>query len=311
MDEEKTPDQTDNKEIHSEEKSTTQDKTKEQTENVQDTNFLKKHRLLIIGVLLYIIVYIIRDHFPVLMDSEAMHHDTSKWGLDIKRIYVYTDFLRPVSSGTQPENRILKNLPVDFLYYGIADAASFIEYGVIFAMSIITYAAMLLDIGLKYLGIKEKPLGERYIISYLYGNVILYPVALLICFLEPRIVDGLYSAGKLGDIDMNILFKIIFLFLFFVIVVIFILGFLLPMLVNNIFFFLYFIGFDYVKAAIIAADRFLGNLLGKQSILHDMLSAFVFIVLVFVYNLIAETLLERCQKISVMPAARISNKLRK
>ncbi len=270
--------------------------------------FWKKHRILFIGILLYIIAYNLNNIFPPFLDHDHYNH-LPDWAKESTKEYASGGFLSVYMPRILEENRFIQVFPLDFLFFGVADMAAVSHNGIFFPAALITYVFFVLQKGLDKLcdGVQDMRKGEKILIAHLFNNVVFYPLSFVLVWLQELASDESNTLFTLLDgMNQNIVLKVLAV----VILVTVLLGMLvfcvLPMLINLLYFFGYLIVFDLFADLIHYIDqRVLATVLESLPLLREILSFLLAIVIIGMGNLLLEKILEICQNISILPARKI------
>jgi hypothetical protein len=171
--------------------------------------FLNKHKLLLIGLVLYVVVYIVSKHYPVWVYHDGVRIRAITGTVETTVSLYETDealdiYMPDILSG----NRFMEKIPLDFLFYGIAELAVPVHTGAMFGLCVVTYGMLALG-KLLELTKGEKGKFELWLLAYIYGNIIFYPLALVMKLLEPHATTLIDTLGYAADRDMNIGLKIL------------------------------------------------------------------------------------------------------
>lgn len=265
--------------------------------------FIKKHKLLFIGIVLYILMYIVSQNFnPWADDTEYKN-----WaGVSTKRIQ--TDVLDTYISDLNIENRFLDKLPLSILYFGISDVAEAVHNNISVLFALITYSSLAMNFFFKkyYTNNEFIKMPERWAINHLYDNVLFYLLSILIKFLQPavdKIADNADKLFNLSSSGSNIAIKILVLVLFLLVLAIGLLGVFIPMLPSILYFFGYIIAFKYVKQLITFIDlKCFAKVFGDTLFPREFLSFVAAFLIVIAVNIILEQIYELIQRLSLKPA---------
>ena len=274
-------------------------------------DFWEKHRLLIIALVIYIIVYILNNAFPAWLEYEKIYSD-GLFGTRIERERASGGFLKMYVKDVLPESNVFARLiPLDFFYYGLADIAAAVHYEIYFPLGLVTYVSLLLDAVLKPLCGENMLPPERYVIHYLVGNAVFYPLSFLMILLQKTLgnAEAVY-AHFFNDVIGGIPILRLIVGLTFIVVVLALTVYLaLPMAVNCAYFFIYLIGLKLPLKFISLCDGWLQGDADTSNILIQFLVFLIAAIVLLLYNLLAEWILEKLQKLSLKPGVLLYHKL--
>ena len=108
--------------------------------NNRFVNYVKNHKVVMIGLLLYIVAYILNNIFPPFVD----YNRNNSYVLNFQKEMASGGFLELYIPDVLPGNRFLALFPLDILYFGVADMAAVVHYGIFFPAGLITYFSYLL-----------------------------------------------------------------------------------------------------------------------------------------------------------------------
>ncbi|MDE5737956.1 MAG: hypothetical protein K2H93_06300, partial [Oscillospiraceae bacterium] len=213
-------------------------------------------------------------------------------------------------------NRFFERIPLEILYFGIADIAEAIHDSVFLLIAPIIYSSFFLRFFLDKYYEKHKHIGrlEAKITNYVYDNIVFYLISIPINILKK--IDGadwlfldnfdeLLNAIFNKNPVINVLIGILF-----IIVIAFILLFaFLPMLAGNI----YFFGYILMMGVMIKFIKFLNEsifsgMIEANSFCGELLVFIIAFALIFAVNLVADIIYELLQKISLLPARLVIKK---
>ena len=275
---------------------------------MQIGKFLKKHRLLLIGIAVYIIVYIISSKYPPWLDM-IPNYDKREWVQKARYNLAAGGFLKPFTADVLPENTFAKKIPIDIFYYGLADIAALEYFDIFFPAALITYFSLLYNkIIVKFQdeGMKK---SEKYVISYLYTNALFYPLAFVIKFLHRQLerLDSWYSSTRFSDYGIVVDKCVGFITIIFVLILL--IYFMIPTFMNYSYCFIYEIMTGLPVLIINRINEKSESLIGKN-VLPQEFFVFVFAVIILLtYNLLMERLLEFLQKISLIIPKKIHKRI--
>lgn len=271
-------------------------------------NFVKAHKLLMIGVGLYLVAYILNNIFPPFVD-----YGREGYMLEWEKEQASGGFLDAYMPRILSENRFIQIFPLDILYFGVADMAAVVHYGIFLPAALITYFSFFLQKILdKY---SEPGMGkaEQMLIAHCYNNVLFYPLSFLLIFLQELDGDTLRKVMEvLSGFNQNIVMKIVVSVIFIIGIIVLMVGVIVPMLVNILYFFGYLIVFDVFAAVIEFLDiSVIGKHLGNMAFLHELLSFLAAFIIIAVGNLLLEKVLDIAQRISILPVRLVGRKIQK
>jgi hypothetical protein len=257
--------------------------------------YLKKHYLLVIGIVLYFIVYVISANYdPWFGDIRPGMIENAGEVIDLYR------------SDALPDNTIMKLIPLDILCYGISDVAVLMHNGVMALFALIAVASYLLDYVLEKLFKKTKvSKPEQILTEYFYANILFYILSVIIAYIQ-----------KNSEFDPSMIFewltppqgawKIVALLCLIVGIIILVLALLwifLPMIPCIAYFFVYFEIFDAVCRLIYFLDQSVfGKFFGEGIFPKEVLSFCTAFILIAVFNIVLEKLYTMLQRLSLRPA---------
>lgn len=260
-------------------------------------NFLRRHKILIIGAVLYIVSFIISCFWN---PWDSFGHSYSD--KELMRIYNIYEVL--------PHNAIEKIIPLKVVYFGIFEYLRVLEYsehaggfGMFIVLSFFTYTMLIKKVIFKKSNMEDMdyPLTLKWLSGYMYGNVICFFTSVII-----SIFAGLFDNFVFGFIDENIntitstlhIILIIFAILFAAL-------FALPAIPNGLFMWAYYLVFTRFAChwVNVLGGKFPDNIFGD---LIAYILAFVFIMLV---NAVMEKFMEFLQSLSLLPAKFIFSKI--
>jgi len=257
------------------------------------TEFFKKHAVLLIGIVLYLIVYIINCKYDPWEYRSKIGLTTS----DIVELYTHE---------VLPDNSLIEKFPADILFYGVADASVLVENGVFAVLALVTFGMVLMGYWVECFcdknGIKK---FEMIIIDHLYGNILLYILSVVIAKIMDNSDFGLHTILEFltPENGSGIFIGILALIGGLLVIV---LGFcfvMLPMLPVIIYFFGYLSLSDSVVNFInhLDASAF-GSIFGETFFPREVLSFIAAFLILAVFNIILERIYSLMQKYSIYPA---------
>lgn len=260
------------------------------------TDFFKKHAILFIGIILYLIVYIISCKYD-------------PWEYRSKIGLTTTDIVELYTHEVLPDNSIIDKIPADILFYGVSEAAVLVENGVFSLLALITFGMVLMGYWVERTCEKNdiKKL-EMIIIDHLYGNILLYVLSVIIAKIMDDSDFGLHTILEFltPDNDKGAVITIIaFLAGLLVILLTFVVVFL-PMLPVIVYFFGYLSLSDIVVDFIKYIDTSLvGGIFGETFFPREFLSFVAAFIILIVFNILLERIYAVMQKLSIYPAYRL------
>ncbi len=272
--------------------------------------FLKKHRILLIGFVLYVIAYNLNNIFPPFLDYNH-YNNMPDWAKESTKEYASGGFLSVYMPRIIEGNRFLKVFPLDFLYFGVADMAAVVHNSIYFPAALITYVIFVFQKGLDKVCAMTPDMkkSEKIVISHLFNNVVFYPLSFVLVWLQEISSDESYTLFTLLDgMNQNILLKLLASAIVIIVLLGMVIFCVLPMLINVLYFFGYLIVFDLFADMINYIDQMvLAKALESIPLLGEFLSFLVAIVIIGIGNLLLEKILEICQNISILPARKIGS----
>ena len=262
--------------------------------------WLKKHRLLIIAMILYVVVYFISAKYPAWREHYQVYKAVKGRMVDYYRDNDTAELLNIYLPHLLPNNRIIKKLPLDFLFYGIADIVAPVHFEVYYMAGLITYAVLLVDKVLKKLN-KNNEAGkvEMFVVSYLIENVVFYPLAFAMRYFDPMLISAVDKVGMAGNGDISAAMKVVYFLMMFAIMLVLLIGFFLPSVVNIFSLFAYIIMLYPVRWMINTVTDPIMK--GLNNLAGEIICAVIVIVLLLAYNLFFSFLLGKCQEVSIKP----------
>ena len=269
----------------------------------------KKHKLLIIGIILYVAVYFISTKFPVW--REKHYYYKALYGKMVERVNDNdtSDLIRLYMPNIIPDNIIIRKIPLEFLFYGIADIMAPIHFGVVFSVCLITYGVLLVDKILEKLKTDDIGKLEMLLIGYLFENVIFYPLAFGIRYMDDIFVKSVDRFGEMTNGHHSTIMNFVFLICFLVIIAVMIFVLLLPSIVNLLSCVVYWLACVPVRWLIRGTDHLMGKLLPNMA--GEIITAVITMVILLVFNILFCKLLEKCQMLSIKPLKWFFGKFRK
>ncbi|MBR4083425.1 MAG: hypothetical protein IKK33_03980 [Lachnospiraceae bacterium] len=272
-------------------------------------NYLKKHKVVLIGLILYVVAYMLNNIFPPFVNYGRNNSYMIEWEKEMASGGFLEDYIPEVLSG----NHFIELFPLDILYFGVADMAAIVHYGIFIPAALVTYFSYLLQ---KILEKFMNPVSgkvEKVLTFHFYNNVMFYPLCFLMMFLQ----NNMYKAEDmlldfLQGMNQNTVIKLIIGIVVIIVGVAFIIFFCVPMIVNILYFFGYLIVFDIFVDIIEAVDAsVVGKYLGDNPGLHEFLSFLVAFIVIGLGNLLLEKILDVTQRFSILPAIKIVKRIRK
>ena len=262
-------------------------------------SFFYRHRLLIIGIILYIVVYFISNKYPAWVDRELLARDNRTWVRNFQREYASGGFMKLYFSDLFPEKSLLSKLPFDILYYGIADIAAAVHFEAYAALGIAAYGMLFLNKGMKRLGNEENPVLERYINDYLYSNIVCYPLSLIMSYSAPYLTTYSFSSGNPGDNMLLFILNTLLLCFSGLFLI-------LPAGVYSLFFLLYFLLFKFFRNMVFGIQ----DLVGDDTLIQNIIMTAITVILILGYNMAVERLMKKCLKFIMSVEKLIFDKIR-
>lgn len=277
--------------------------------------FVKEHKLLVIGIVLYIVMYIFSQNF-------------NPWQTESRKVRMFNgnEYLRPetdVLSIYMPsfavENRILDKIPLSILYFGISDAAEAVNSGISVLFALITYSSVAMGYFMDryYDGHSDIKKPERWIIAHLYDNVLFYIVSIAIRLLQPVndfVIDNIDNFFPWLDDTFNgntglKLLGVVVLVITLAAVLLFV---AVPMLPSVLYFFGYIAVLNLTQRLIETVDsEVFGKIFKNIPLPGEIFTFITAIVLIMVLNIITEQIYELIQGLSIKPAYLTVNGLKK
>lgn len=272
-------------------------------------NYVKNHKVVMIGLLLYIVAYIMNNIFPPFVDYSRSNTYLLEWQKEMAS----GGFLDVYIPDVLPGNRLIDLFPLDILYFGIADMAAVVHYGIYIPAALITYFSYLLQ---KILEKAMNPASgkiEKILTIHFYNNVMFYPLSFLMIFLqnnmdtiEDKLLEFLERMNQNTAIELIVGIVII---IGFVALLVFL---LVPMIVNIMYFFGYLLVFEIFVDIIELADvSLVENYLGHIPLVHELLSFLIAFIIIGMGNLLLEKILDVAQRFSILPARKIAKLIHK
>lgn len=258
--------------------------------------FLNKHKLLLIGLVLYVVVYIVSKHYPVWVYHDGVRIRAITGTVETTVSLYETDealdiYMPDILSG----NRFMEKIPLDFLFYGIAELAVPVHTGAMFGLCVVTYGMLALG-KLLELTKGEKGKFELWLLAYIYGNIIFYPLAFVMKLLEPHATTLIDTLGYAADRDMNIGLKILLVAALFLSLFLLVFGLFLPSGANMFFFFIYLAALKPVKFILSKVGGVLDG-----SAVKEFIAMLIAVAVLLAFNLLAEKAMEKVQEYSIKP----------
>lgn len=272
-------------------------------------DFLKKHRILLIGFVLYTIVFLLSCRFPQWLDYDAY----AKIGSDNLTTHLprlaqlrkeqmmeeatggYLDLL----SASLPHNRFLAVFPLNFLYVGIDEIAAAFNFNIGIVISLITYCALLIQWGLEklYAATKEDlQAKEKSVILFFISSAAIYPLCFLIRSLDRIDWFGWHNHVLSGGNNALILLATLVIILGFVF-----LG--LPYILSFLHYFLYMFAFILLGAGIRFIDQKpLTAVFGSAQLPREIITFLLTIALTVIAAIQLEKLYQFGLKFALFPA---------
>ena len=272
-------------------------------------NWAKKHKLLIIGIILYVAVYFISLKFPVW--REKHYYYKALYGKMVEKVNDNdtSDLMRLYMPNIMPGNRILKFIPLEFLFYGIADIMAPIHFGVFFSVCLITYGVLLVDKLLEKFKTEDNGRFEMLVISYLFENVIFYPLAFGVRYMDDILRKSVDRFGEMTNGSHSTAMNFVFIICFLVIIAVLIFVFFLPSVVNLFSCVVYWLGCRPLGWLLKGADSLMDKLLPNMA--GEIMTAVIALLLLLAFNMAFCKLLEKCQMLSIKPLRWLFGKFRK
>ncbi len=283
-------------------------------------NFIKRHRILFIGIAVYIIFYILNNIFPpwILMDYEWLNQ-RSEWVIGFEKENASGGFLDAYIPDFLRQNRFIEIIPLDILYYGFADIAAAFHYGIYIPLAFITYIMLMLNKFLEkaYMLIDYYPRGaERILNSYLYSNMLFYPLSFVMIYTQ-KLLEYFFIDNEFFEMlptfdgvpkPLLIIIFIIIVLLIISLIIGFVLFLVFPMFINALFF------FAYISIVNICADfiDYVNNMLFCKipyEIVGELLAFLFAVIVLLAMNILLESLLEKIWHISLKPTLFIIHKI--
>lgn len=263
--------------------------------------FIKEHKLLVIGLILYIIMYIFSQNFnPWQEKTEMKTFSGMKYALN------QPDAIDLYMPHLNVENRILDKIPLNILYFGVSDAAEAVHSGISVLFALITYSSVAMGFFMdryykKHNNIK-KP--ERWIIAHLYDNVLFYLVSIAIRFLQPVndiIIDNIdnFFPWLSSTFNGNAGLKLLGVVVLILTLAVSLLLVLIPMLPSVLYFFGYIAALRGIHKIIEFAD---GKIFAGAVLPREICIFIIAVALIMVMNVIIEQIYEFIQDLSLKPA---------
>ncbi len=262
--------------------------------------FINEHKLLVIGLILYIIMYIFSQNFNPWQEKTEM-----KTFSGMKYTLNQPDAIDLYMPNLNVENRILDKIPLNILYFGVSDAAEAVHSGISVLFALITYSSVAMGFFMdryykKHNNIK-KP--ERWIIAHLYDNVLFYLVSIAIRLLQPVndiIIDNIdnFFPWLSNTFDGNIGLKLLGVVVLILTLAVSLLLVLIPMLPSVLYFFGYIVALKGIHKIIEFAD---GKLFSGAALPREIVIFIIAFVLIMVMNVIIEQIYEFIQDLSLKP----------
>lgn len=287
---------------------------------MQNDNFIKRHKLLLISIIFFIVTYILNNIFPPWLSINDYSIDTDitkqvyigKLWRKMRIDYAAGGFMDVFDSNILSENRIFKVIPLDILYYGVADIMAAFYYSYYVLMALISYYVYFMKKRFEKL-FKKYDIGakEGLFISYFFISAGFYPLCFVMKFLH-KLFELIIPSGsiKLPDIyDSSAVFKIIaavvviaLLIIMISAILLIITGIVIPSLVNLIYFALYTGVMGLAKRIIEFTDaNIIGKIFGNTLFPREVISALIGFIIIILINLLMEKVLEFAQEISIKP----------
>lgn len=272
--------------------------------NNRFVDYIKEHKVVIIGLVLYITAYILNNIFPPFVDYGRDNTYLLEWEKEMASGGFLDAYIPEVLSG----NRFISLFPLDILYFGVADMAAVVHYGIFMPAALITYFSYLLQKILEKVMNPASGKAEKALTMHLYNNVLFYPLSFLMIFFQNNmdIVEDKFLEFLEG-MNQGVAIKLIIgiaIILMFVALLVFV---LVPMIINILYFFGYLIVFDLFVDIIEAADvSVVGKFLGDIPLAHELLSFLIAFIIIGLGNLLLEKILDVAQNLSIWPARKIA-----
>lgn len=298
---------------------------------MQNDNFIKRHKLLLISIIFFVVTYILNNIFPPWLSINDYLIDTDNTNqIYIEKLwrkmridYAAGGFMSVFDSNILSENRIFKVIPLDILYYGIADIAAAFYYSYYVLMALISYYVYFMKKLFEKL-YKKYDIGtkEELFISYFFINAGFYPLCFVMKFIY-KLFEVIIPSGniKLPYIHHNsspvikIITTVIVITLFVIIIsaiLFIIIGIVIPSVVNLIYFFLYTGAMGLAKRIIEFTDTsIIGKIFGNTLFPRELISALIGFITIILVNLLMEKVLEFAQEISIKPLLSTINVIKK
>lgn len=275
-------------------------------------NFIKNHKLLLIGIAIYILVYFFYQLYnPWIdysqIDSLTKIHQMNSAGLpsdtyrDNRIEYASGGFLSAYFSDILPDNKIASVIPINFFFFGIENIALAINRdSVMVSMALIALLAYIVQlknfIFKKFNLFENKTIAEKWTINYIYDNIVFYlagfPAQIILLLKEP-VGNTLKNLSSLSPL---------LLILFLIGIAIYIIVVLLPGIAGNIFYFLYILLLNAIIDLVNYIDAdLLVKAFDKNSIPHHIIAFVIGVLIIFVANIVLENLLELLHHLTTKP----------
>lgn len=268
--------------------------------------FIKEHKLLVIGIVLYIVMYIFSQNF-------------NPWQTESRKVKMFngTEYSRPETDALSiympsftVENRILDKIPLSILYFGISDAAEAVNSGISVLFALITYSSIAMGYFMDryYDGHNDIKKPERWIIAHLYDNVLFYIVSIAIRLLQPvndLVIDNIdnFFPWLSDTFNGNTGLKLLGVVVLVVTLAAALLLVAVPMLPSVLYFFGYIAVLNLTQRLIGTVDSEVFGKIFKNILLPREIFTFITaVVLIMVLNVITEQIYELIQGLSLKPA---------
>lgn len=270
------------------------------------SKFIISHKLLLIGLVLYLCMYAVSQYFDQWISGESFSGVA----------YNGLDFYLPT---LKVENRILDIIPLSILYFGIADITDVIHQDIsLMFFVLVTFSCVAMNFFMKKYYETNNSISnyERWITAHLYDNVLFYVISVVMKFISKyidtiSILDNFFpSIGKIfgTSIGTKLFGTFVLLIIFFLTVILI----LIPLMPTFIYYVIYLIVLTVNLLVVQILDNVcFDKIFGDTFFPREVLTAVLALTLVMVMNILVERLYEKIQGLSMKPAYWTVNGIKK